>query len=103
MFDKIYNCDCNSSCHQVCTNGKDTYHDWNTKYSTGCSQCSCGFRTAHQQIIEQNIYYKGYADGRRDAYEDKVRFRTIEEHEKYAAKLKEAMKPLEDLLKEIKI
>lgn len=28
-----------SSCHNICTNGKDTYHQWNMKYAGQCSQC----------------------------------------------------------------
>lgn len=102
MFDTIFNCKCNSGCHQLCTNGKDTYHDWNVRYSNGCSQCDC-HRTLGQTILEQNIYYKGYADGRKDELEhNKMRFRSVKETEKFVLKLKEAMKPLEDLLKEIK-
>lgn len=32
---------CQFSCHTICSNGKDTYHDYNVTQHGGCSQCKC--------------------------------------------------------------
>ncbi len=60
MFDtKIYHkygCEC-FDCHKIgcCCE----YHIKQT-----------GFRTAHQELIERNIYNKGFYDGRKETFEE---------------------------------
>jgi len=93
MFDtKIYHqfgCDC-LGCH---------------KFGCGCKYHSSRVFSIplSQQIAEQNIYQKGYMDGRKEETERyKMRFGNMEDQEKFAKLLKEAIKPLEDLLRDIK-
>lgn len=70
----------------------------------GKTHIGCHITPLHQSVIEKNIYTKGYFDGMKETEERlKIRFKTPDEHELMVKKLKECMKPLEDLLKEINI
>lgn len=62
-------------------------------------------RTLSQEIIERSIYDRGYYDGRKDAYRENERerrlFRDMGDQEKFAKLLQEAMRPIEDLYKDL--
>ena len=114
MFDKIYKC--NSPC-KLCRYwmGNDLVpftcsHELGkmmerTNIAEVIENNNFLNRTLSQQIIEKNIYNKGYCDGRKEAWQefeyDRKKFMNMQDQEKFAKLLKESMKPLEELLKDI--
>ena len=72
-------------------------------YKIGCN-CDCHigqthFRTACQELIEKNIYSKGFYDGQKEAFEtfekEKMRLRDCSDQQKF-------VEMLEDLIRKIK-
>jgi len=57
--------------------------------------------TARAAIERRNLYNQGFYDGKEDAWREKTRFATMKETEQMFNKLAKAMKPLEELKKEI--
>ena len=55
----------------------------------------------HQEIILKNQYQKGYYDGQKDTFADKVSFATIDQTKKMHRRLVEALEPLHKLEKEL--
>lgn len=87
------------------------------QFGCGCLECHpvgcrCDYHISHvfhkplcQQVVEQQIYNKGYYEGRRDAYaeleREKRQFKDATEEKRFAELLNDAMKPLEDLRNEL--
>jgi len=71
-----------------------------------CSHCHENYQ--RNAMREQVAFDRGYAKGKRDGFETAmddyvIRFRSMDEQEKYVHKLKEALRPLEELKKELGI
>ena len=62
--------------------------------------------TASQHILYESAYNKGYYEGRRDSWNEFERerklLRSATDQERFVKLLQEAMKPLDDLLKDIR-
>jgi hypothetical protein len=75
----------------------------------GChpSYCTCDYHigrtgveremeTARGTVLMRNAYWRGFMDGRKES-DEPIRFRTPEETERFAKKLRDAMVPLASL------
>lgn len=94
MFDTINKnyCDCGCEGRVFCKHHPSVYP----------------YASLSEKIAWENVYNSGFYEGKKAGYLEaeetyKIRFRTPDEHELFAKKLKEAIKPLEELLKEIQI
>ena len=83
-------------------------------YFCECPKVFCEHRypvhplqTAREEIALKNAYERGYFDGERDEMEhnrlESRRFRDMAEQERFVKLLQGAMKPLEQLIKDLSI
>lgn len=91
----------------------DTKHYYNNQ-NCQCASVFCyhrypehPFKTATENVLYESAYNRGYMNGRRDAYgeleAEKRRLRNAADQEKFAELLKEAMVPLDELRKNLKL
>ena len=85
-------------CKYFCRCGCGGDNCWNRHCDGNCWRYNSPL---HQQIVEENIYQRGFTDGLREHARQRIYFRTPAEQEAILEKLKTAMKPLEELRKEL--